>query len=164
MKKFSINQNLLIAGSITTLLLISFSIGYIRYTSGSVLGVSTSSTKRESHVFLGLGSTASGDWADIPGAQAYIDSAKYGKILSVVFDATLRIPTGNEKVWVRLFNSTAKHPVWNSEMSTEGIGPAILSASKISLDAGNNLYQVQMKNQLNFPSFLDSSRIRITGE
>ena len=81
-----------------------------------------------------------------------------------MFDATLRVPTGNQKVWVRLFNTTGKHPVWNSEMSTEGIGPNILSASKISLDAGNNLYQVQMKNQLNFPSFLDSSRIRITGE
>lgn len=164
MKKISINQNYLTVGSITTLLLIGLSIGYMKNISGSVLGVSTSTKSRESHVFLGIGSTTSGDWTDIPGAHAYIDSTKYGKISSVVFDATLRVPTGNQKVWVRLFNTTGKHPVWNSEMSMEGIGPNILSASKISLDAGNNLYQVQMKNQLNFPSFLDSSRIRITGE
>ena len=125
------NQNLLITGSITSLLLIGLSIGYIRNASGSVLGISTSSSKRESHVFLGVGSTTNGDWTDIPGAHAYIDSGKYGKISSVVFDATLRVPTGNQKVWVRLFNTTGKHPVWNSEMSMEGIGHTLLSTSKI---------------------------------
>jgi hypothetical protein len=158
------NKKLLIAGSITTLLLIGLSIGYIKNASGTVLGISTSVKYRESNIFLGIGSTTNGDWADIPGAHAYIDSGKYRKILSVVFDATLRVPTGNQKVWVRLFNTTGKHPVWNSEMSMEGIGPTLLSASKIVLDAGNNLYQVQMKNQLNYQSFLDSSRLRISSE
>jgi hypothetical protein len=157
-------RNLLIIGSVIALFLIAFAASYLKSASNSVLGASTSTKTREAHIFLGMGSSTGSDWTDVSGAHAYIDAGAYGKIISAAFDATLRVPTGNQKVWVRLFNTTGKHPVWNSEMSMDGIGPTIRTTSKISLDKGTNLYQVQIKNQLNFPTFLDSSRIRMLFE
>lgn len=110
---------------------------------------------------LGSGINSTNDWADLLGVQAYIDSTKYGRIKSVVFEASLRIPTGNETAYARLFNLTDKHPVWFSEVSLEGGTPKLLISQPITLDSGNKLYQVQMKTSLKFPAILDQSRVHI---
>lgn len=111
---------------------------------------------------LGSGTNSTNDWADLAGVQAYVDSTKYGRIKSVVFEASLRIPTGNETAYARLFNVTDKHPVWFSEVSLDGGTPKLLISQPITLDLGNKLYQVQMKTSLKFPAVLDQARIHIT--
>ncbi|OGH19668.1 MAG: hypothetical protein A3D74_00540 [Candidatus Levybacteria bacterium RIFCSPHIGHO2_02_FULL_37_13] len=48
--------------------------------------------------------------------QAYIDRSNYEDLESVVFEASVHVPTGNQTAGVRLFNATDKHPVWFSEV------------------------------------------------
>lgn len=120
------------------------------------------SSVREFFVPLGSGTNTTDEWTDIPGAQAYIDRSKYGSIKSVIFEASVYIPNGNQIIWVRLFNVTDKHPVWLSEMSHEGGAPKLLVSQPITLDSGNKLYQAQMKNQLKDKTNLVQSRVRIT--
>lgn len=120
------------------------------------------SSVKEYYIPFGSSSSSAEDWTDIPGLQAYVDSARYGRIKSVVFEATIRIPTGNQIAYARLFNATDKHPVWFSEVSLEGGTPKLLTSAPITLDKGNKLYQVQMKTSLKYQSFLDQARLRIT--
>ncbi|MBI2028034.1 MAG: hypothetical protein HYT07_00355 [Candidatus Levybacteria bacterium] len=121
----------------------------------------TSQTK-EFFVPFGSGSSSAEDWEDVGGLKAYIDSSQYPSIKSVVFEASVRIPTGNQVAYVRLFNETDKHPVWFSEVSMEGGTPQFLVSKPITLDQGNKLYKVQMKTQLKAPAILDQARIHIT--
>ena len=120
------------------------------------------SQTKEFFVPFGSGSNATSDWEDVPGLKAYIDSTKYSSIKTVVLEASVRIPTGNEKAYVRLFNETDKHPVWFSDVSLEGGTAQLLVSSPITLDSGNKLYKVQMKTSLKFNAILDQARIHIT--
>lgn len=123
---------------------------------------SVASFVREFYVPLGSGSNATDDWADVPGAQAYIDTTQYGSIKNVVFEASVSIPTGNQKAYVRLFNATDKHPVWFSDVSMEGGTGQLLISNSIALDSGNKLYKVQMKTSLKYTANLTQARVRIT--
>lgn len=121
----------------------------------------SSSLVKEFFVPFGTGSNSSDDWQDVPGLKATIDPANYGSIKTVTFEATIRIPTGNEIAYVRLYNAIDKHPVWFSDVSLEGGTPALLTSKPITLDLGNKTYQVQMKTSLKYPAFLDQSRLHI---
>lgn len=123
---------------------------------------SSVSQTKEFFVSFGSGSNATSDWEDVSGLKAYIDSTKYSSIKTVVFEASVRIPTGNEVAFVRLFNETDKHPVWFSDVSLEGGEAKLLVSSPITLDQGNKLYKVQMKTSLKFTAILDQARIHIT--
>lgn len=130
--------------------------------SSSSQTVGVSQTKSY-YVPFGSGSGSSVDWQDVPGLQASIDSNSYGNIKSVVFEASLHIPTGNETASVRLYNATDGHPVWNSEINFNGnVNSVLLVSSGVSLDNGNKLYKVQLKTQLQFTAILDQSRLHIT--
>ncbi len=122
----------------------------------------TSNSVKEYFVPLGSGTNVTDDWADVSGASAYIDTAAYGKMKKVTLEATLSQSVSSQKIWVRLYNTTDKHPVWYSEISTDNAGPTLLTSSPISLDKGNKLYQVQMKTQLKGVTNLTQSRIHIT--
>jgi hypothetical protein len=121
----------------------------------------SSSLVKEFFVPFGSGFNSSDDWQDVGGLKATLDLANYGSIKTVTFEATIRIPTGNETAYVRLFNATDKHPVWLSEVSLEGGTPQLLISKPITLDSGNKTYQVQMKTSLKFQAFLDQSRLHI---
>lgn len=121
----------------------------------------TSSSVKEFFIPFGTGSSSSDDWQDVSGLSATLDPSNYGNIKTVAFEATIRIPTGNEIAYVRLYNATDKHPVWFSDVSLEGGTPALLTSKPITLDSGNKIYQVQMKTTLKFQAFLDQSRLHI---
>lgn len=124
---------------------------------------SQSSGVKAFFVPFGSGNGYSQDWTDVPGLQAYVDSANYGRIKQVVFEASVYVPTGNETVWVRLYNETDKHPVWNSEVFFNGGSTAqLLISQPVTLDTGNKLYKVQMKTQLQYTAVLNQTRLHIT--
>lgn len=123
---------------------------------------SAASGVKEFFIPFGSGSNSSDDWIDVYGLQAYVDSSQYPQIKSVAFEASVRIPTGNESAYVRLYNVTDKHPVWFSEVSLDGGTPKLLISKPITLDLGNKLYQVQMKTSLKFQAILDQARLHIT--
>ncbi len=124
-------------------------------------GKSTATAVKESFVTLGSGSSLASEWADIPGAQSYIDSTAYGTISKVTFEVALHTPTGNQTAYARLYNVTDAHPVWNSEVSIEGGTPQLKISSPITLDRGSKLYQVQMKTQLSSRTNLENARVHI---
>lgn len=118
---------------------------------------------REFYVPFGSGSGAYGDWTDVPGLQAYLDSNSYGTLASVKFEVSLHIPTGNETVSVRLINATDGRVIANSQLDFNGNTDSILlSSPAINLDYGEKLYKVQLKTQLNSPAIIDQSRVHIT--
>jgi len=110
---------------------------------------------------FGSGSGNATDWQDIPGLLAAIDTANYATNRTVTFEVSLRIPTGNQTVYARLFNATDKHPVWFSDVSLEGGTPSLIISSPVQLDNGNKTYQVQLKTSLGFLSNIDQARLRI---
>lgn len=126
-----------------------------------VAGSPARAATKENYVPLGSGTNATDGWTDVAGASASVDTAGYGKIKQVTFEATVAIPAGSQRVWVRLFNATDKHPVWFSELTTDNAAPQLLTSSPISLDPGNKIYQVQMKTQLKALTTLVQSRLRI---
>ena len=124
---------------------------------------SQSSGVKAFFVPFGSGNGYSLDWTDVPGLQAYVDTANYGRIKNAVFEASVYVPTGNETVSVRLYNETDKHPVWNSEVFFNGGSSAqLLLSQPVTLDAGNKLYKVQMKTQLQYTAVLNQTRLHIT--
>lgn len=122
----------------------------------------TGTTAKEFFIPLGSGTGSDDNWADVSGASASIDASSYGKIKKVIFEATVSQPSGSQRIWLRLFNATDKHPVWFSEITTEETNPVTLVSPAITLDSGNKLYQVQMKTQLRGVTNVTQSRIRIT--
>lgn len=127
-----------------------------------VTTIQTTSSVKELFVPLGSGQTDATDWTDISGALGYIDRTSYTGIKKVVLEATVSIPNGNEAAWIRLFNKTDGHPVWSSETSWAGGNTQFLISQPITLDSGNKLYQVQVKNQLPSMAIVTNSRIHIT--
>ena len=127
-----------------------------------ISGTGTALSAKEYYVPLGSGSGIAGEWEDVTGVAAYIDSASYGRIKQVTFEATTAIPAGGQRIWVRLYNVTDQHPVWYSEMTTDMSSATLLTSQPITLDKGNKLYQVQMKTQLKITTSLTQARIRIT--
>lgn len=123
---------------------------------------SSGTAVKEYYIAFGSGTSMAYDWTDVTGLSAYVDSTQYGRIKSVVFEASVFIPTGNERAYVRLFNVTDKHPVWFSEVSLEGGQAQLLISQPIILDTGNKLYQVQMRTSLKYQANLAQSRLHVT--
>lgn len=111
---------------------------------------------------LGSGTTQANDWTDVPGAQATVDFGSYKNIKSVVFEASVSVPTANQTVSIRLYNVSDKHPVWYSDVTMNGGNSAYLISQPLAYDKGSKIYQVQVKTQLQYPAQLTQSRIHIT--
>jgi|WetSurMetagenome_2_1015567.scaffolds.fasta_scaffold548753_2 hypothetical protein len=122
----------------------------------------SSNSVKELFVPLGSGSGYSTDWTDVPGVYTSINRDNYSRIKSVAFEVTVNIPSTSQTVWVRLYNSTDKHPVWYSEVSSQESGPKTLTSQPIALDPGLKEYQVQLKTQLGGLVNISNARIRIT--
>lgn len=127
----------------------------------SVITEHGGSTVKEFFVPFGQGSSMATDWTDVAALQATIDSSQYGQIKQALFEASMRIPTGNEHAYVRLFDVTDKHPVWYSEVSIEGGTAQSVTSSPVKLDPGMKTYQVQMKTSLDYQAILDQARLHI---
>lgn len=119
------------------------------------------SALREYFVPLGQGWGSYADWTVVSGMGAKINLANYGKIEKVYFEATIRIPTGNQTVYVRLYNANNYQSVSGSDLTLSGGTSTILTSQPITLTDGDNLYQIQLKTQLQYQTYIDQARIRI---
>jgi len=118
-------------------------------------------TVKEFFIPLGAGFESSTDWKVINGIGAKIDLANYGQIDKINFEVTVRIPNGNQTVYVRLYNASTYQTVENSELTLSSGTPTLLISNTINLSAGSNSYQIQMKTQLGYQTHVDQARIRI---
>jgi len=118
-------------------------------------------TVKEFFVPLGVGTGNSADWTAVEGIGAEIDPSDYGDIKQITLELTAQIPTGNQTIWIRLYNANTYQSVTGSEMTLSGGAITLLKSSPISLSSGNNLYQIQMKTQLQYPANINMARLRI---
>lgn len=114
----------------------------------------------EYFVPLGTGSGNYTTWTSIPGLGASINTLYYQNISTVVFEATVWIPTGNQTVYVQLYNANTFQSIVNSQMTVIGSVPTLVT-TPISLTSGNNLYQVQLTTQLGYTTYIQQARLRI---
>lgn len=118
--------------------------------------------QKELFIPVGSGSTNSNSYTNVPGAQVVIDSANYAGIGSADFEANVWVTGGNGRAYVQLYNVTAGHPVWNSELSTTSGTGTLLVSSPISLDSGKNTYQIQAKTDITeFAANVSTGRVKI---
>ncbi|MFZ5844980.1 MAG: hypothetical protein ACOY0S_00745 [Patescibacteria group bacterium] len=115
---------------------------------------------KEYYIPLGIGTTKSRDWEALPAAEATIDTASYPKIKQASFEVFMHIPTGNGRVYVKLFNATDSHDVWFSEVWSEG-HQITKKEVKITLDSGAKLYRVMAKSTMGYEVVVDQARIKI---
>lgn len=116
---------------------------------------------KEYYIPLGQGSTKNSTWVEMPGMEAVIDAVNYPQVKSIIFEAALRIPTANGKVYTKLYNVTDKHDVWFSEVSAEGAASYRAESGEISLSPGRKLYRVMMKSSMGYEAILDWARVKI---
>lgn len=118
-------------------------------------------TVKEFYIPLGSGSNKSSVWVELGGVESVIDMANYPNVKSIIFEASMRIPTANGKVYAKLYNVTDQHDVWFSEVSSEGSISSRIESKNINLAPGRKLYRVMMKSTMSYEAFLDSARIKI---
>ncbi len=118
-------------------------------------------TVKEFYIPLGSGSTNSRDYAELIGVEGVIDMANYPNVKSIIFEASMRIPTANGLVYAKLYNVTDKHDVWNSEVYAESLNGYRAESGEINLASGRKLYRVMMKSTMGYEAILDSARIKI---
>lgn len=114
----------------------------------------------EYFVPIGTGSGSYTTMTSIPGFAVSLNPANYPGITTVTFEATIWIPTGNQTVWVQLYNANTFQMVPNSLLTISG-GTATLATSTIFLAPGNNQYQVQLNTQLGYTTYIQQARLRI---
>ncbi|HVZ11563.1 MAG TPA: hypothetical protein VG965_00905 [Patescibacteria group bacterium] len=126
------------------------------------LAPAQSSAVKEYFIPFGTGSVASTDWKTVSGMQATINGSSYGRIKSATFEITVRVPTGNETADFELYNSSASHPVWLSNVTfMGGTTSQLLVSSPISLDSGSNTYVIQARTQLSDPAVIEQARVHV---
>ncbi len=116
---------------------------------------------KEYYVPLGSGSGMGSDWTDVPGMRTSIDTSLYPPIKTVTFEVSAHTPTGNEVVYLRLYDDTDSTPVANSDLTWNGGATQNLISSPIQLASGNKVYKVQIETQLQYTSDIDSAKVHI---
>lgn len=130
-------------------------------TTGTPTPTTTVSGVKEYYLLLGSGNSSSSNWTDLSGVQISINTALYPTIKTATFEVGGHTPTGNEIIWVRLYNATDNYPVPNSEITWDGGGNKYIISNPITIASGNKTYKVQMKTQLNYTSYVDSAKIHL---
>jgi len=122
----------------------------------------TASGTQEFYVPFGSATVTSQTMQTVSGLQAYVNTSNYPPIQQVLFEVSVSVPTGNETANVQLFNATAQHPVWFSNvLFNGGTTGQLITSQPVTLDPGNNLYVVQMQTQLAYPAVLEQARLHI---
>lgn len=119
------------------------------------------SSVKEFYIPLGSGSISSTTWEEIQNAEAYFDPWDYGKIQSITFEASMRIPTANGRVYARLYNVNDKNGLIETEVWVEGSTGVRTQSSSFNLPSGKKLYRVQLKSTMGYEAVLDLARLKI---
>jgi len=117
---------------------------------------------KEVFVPFGQASVTTSDygWRDT-GLQAEVNLGAYGEVKTVVFEATMRLPSGNGQVEARLYNATDGWPVAGSELTVSGMEAVYKRGGNLVLPAANKIYKVQMRTSLNYEGVMEMGRMKI---
>lgn len=120
---------------------------------------------REYYVPLaGGGSTTKRDWVDIGAAETYLDTSRYPSAITVTWDASLKILSGNGHAFARLINVTDNQILQETEISGSSETGIRVESKSFKLISGNKLYRVQLKTNTGYEATITSGRIKIVVE
>ena len=119
------------------------------------------SSVKEFYIPLGSGSSSSTTWEEIKNAEAYFDPKNYGKIQSITFEASMRIPTANGRVYARLYNVDDQSGLTETEVWIEGAKGVRVESVSFNLPQAKKLYRVQLKSTMGYEAVLDLARLKI---
>jgi hypothetical protein len=120
---------------------------------------SSGSTVKEYIVYIGSGQTANRDWTDITSAATTINTANYGQLKGVYFEAALSIVGG--EAHARLKDQTTGQPIYQTEIFNNTSSPTWLTSSPMTLSSGTNNYIVQLRSTSGEMAILSGSRIHL---
>lgn len=112
----------------------------------------------------GSGETESTDWTDLVGTDFYLSKDDYPGLVSVYFEANMRLENGNGEAFVRLYDTTNSRGVDGSELSTQSQSSVFVSNGPISVWSGNNQYRIQAKSLTADTTHFESGRLKIITE
>ncbi len=122
-------------------------------------------TRTVSYVTIpGNGSSTANDWQDLTGTDFYFDKADYPGLVSVYFEANMKLFNGNGMAYVRLFDVTHGIGVQGSETNTNSQTDSLLSSGQMTFWAGKNLIRVQAKTLTADTTIYNYGRLKITIE
>ncbi len=123
----------------------------------AVLGESDSI--REYFIPLGSGNTSNTEWADVPSAQATINSDRYGEIVSIYFEASLSAINGT--VEARILDKTSSEVIDESNISHNTSEYVWRSSKPFSVGPGGKTYIVQMKSSTGEVVEMSQARLKV---
>lgn len=135
--------------------------------STKIIYQTTPKTKVRSTTYVtlsGSGSTTATDWVNVPGSDFYFSPEDYPGLVSVYFEANIKLMTGSGRAYVRLYDSTHGIGVQGSEASTQAGTDTVVESGQVSFWAGKNLIRVQMKSLTTESTVYNSGRLRIITE
>ncbi|KKU74749.1 MAG: hypothetical protein UX99_C0007G0037 [Candidatus Amesbacteria bacterium GW2011_GWB1_47_26] len=112
----------------------------------------------------GSGSTTATDWVNVSGSDFYFSPEDYPGLVSVYFEANMKLLTGSGRAYVRLFDVTHGIGVQGSEASTQAGTDMVVESGQVSFWAGKNLIRVQIKSLTTESTVYNSGRLRIITE
>ncbi len=127
----------------------------------------TPGTKVRSTTYVtltGSGSTTATDWVNVGGSDFYFNPADYPGLVSVYFEANMKLMTGSGRAYVRLYDSTHGIGVQGSDASTQAGTDTVVESGQVSFWAGKNLIRVQIKSLTAESAVYNSGRLRIITE
>ncbi|KKU02623.1 MAG: hypothetical protein UX52_C0011G0019 [Candidatus Amesbacteria bacterium GW2011_GWA1_46_35] len=132
-----------------------------------VIYQTTPKTKVKSTTYVtlaGSGSTTATDWVNVSGSDFYFSPEDYPGLVSVYFEANMKLLTGSGRAYVRLFDVTHGIGVQGSEASTQAGTDMVVESGQVSFWAGKNLIRVQIKSLTTESTVYNSGRLRIITE
>ncbi|QQG43126.1 MAG: hypothetical protein HYW45_02895 [Candidatus Daviesbacteria bacterium] len=131
-------------------------------TSTTTTNTPTSTSKAPVYIPLAAsGSSSAGDWANISGTVATIDTADYPGYTSMQFEANIQI-FQQGTAFARMGNKTDGTAVLSSEIYTTSTSYTYITSSKFTLPAGKKDYQLQLKSLVaNYAASIQNARVKV---
>lgn len=122
-----------------------------------VLGITDET--REYFVPMGTGSTNKTEWSDVLSLQATINGDRYGQIVAVYFEASMRAVNG--KVEARLLDRTSASVMHESNIELQGNEYAWVISKPFAVTPGGKTFMVQMRSSSGEEVSINGARLRI---
>jgi len=104
------------------------------------------------------------DWIDVPTSDFYFDTGDYPGLISVNFEANMKLFNGNGLAFARLYDVTHAAPIPGSQVQTGSQQDSMVTSSPLTFLTGHNLIRVQIKSLTADTTYFNSGRLIITSK
>jgi hypothetical protein len=132
--------------------------------SASPAPISTASRHVSYLPINGSFSQLSYNWVDVPTSSFYFDTGDYPGLISVNFEANMKLFNGNGLAFARLYDATHSAPIPGSQFQTGSQQDTMITSPPLTFLTGHNLIKVQIKSLTADTTYFNSARLIITSK